>query len=102
MPSDMSELNIAEIPYDDGAIRYRYARKMAPDGTRWIRDGLFQAFHPNGSLASEGTYREGAEDGAWRDYHDNGQLAAEGSYSHGSEVGVWRFWNSDGTEAEGP
>ncbi len=98
---DMSELQIAEIPYEDGGIRYRYSRKMSLDGERWIRDGLFRAYHPDGSLASEGNYSEGREDGPWRDYHENGQLAAEGNYSQGVEVGTWRFWNSDGVETDG-
>jgi antitoxin component YwqK of YwqJK toxin-antitoxin module len=96
----MSELHIAQIPFEDGSIRYRYARRMAPDGTRWIREGLFQAFHPNGALASEGTYRDGHEEGLWRDFHENGQLAAEGSYEAGVEVGEWRFWLDDGTETD--
>lgn len=94
----MSELHIAEIPFEDGGIRYRYARKISADGTRWIRDGLFQAFHSSGALASEGIYREGHEEGVWRDFHENGQLAAEGSYARGVEVEPWRFWNPDGTE----
>ena len=93
----MDTLHIAEIPFDDGGIRFRYARKMSEDGSRWIRDGLFQAFHPNGVLASEGRYREGLEEGEWRDFHENGQCAAEGSYSQGTEVGTWRYWDADGT-----
>lgn len=93
----MSDLQIAEIPFEDGGIRYRYARKPSPDGSRWIREGLFQAFHPNGTLASEGTYREGLEDGAWRDFHENGRLAAEGAYSRGKEAGPWQYWNADGS-----
>ncbi|WP_082730295.1 MULTISPECIES: toxin-antitoxin system YwqK family antitoxin [Sphingomonas] len=93
----MGELYIAEIPFEGGGIRYRYARKMSSDGSRWIREGLFQAYHPDGTLASEGTYVEGLEDGAWRDFHENGQLAAEGFYSRGTEVGLWRFWKPDGT-----
>jgi len=97
--SGMSELYIAEIPFEDGGIRFRYARKISSDGTCWIRDGFFQAFHPNGALASEGSYVEGVEDGPWRDFHDNGQLAAEGNYSKGVEAGAWRFWNPDGAES---
>ena len=93
----MSDLQIAEIPFEEGGIRYRYARKMSADGSRWIREGLFQAFHPNGMLASEGIYREGLEDGAWRDFHENGQLAAEGVYRGGKEAGPWQYWNADGS-----
>jgi len=93
----MDELHIAEITFEDGGIRFRYARKMSQDGSRWIRDGLFQAFHPNGALASEGSYRDGLEEGEWRDFHENGKCAAEGSYSQGTEVGTWRYWNADGS-----
>ena len=96
----MSELHIAEIPFENGSVHYRYSRKMSPDGTRWIRDGLFQAFHENGALASEGHYVEGAEHGPWKDYHDNGQIAAEGTYDGGNEAGVWRYWTPEGLESD--
>ena len=94
----MDELHIAEVPFEDGGIRFRYARKMSADGSRWVRHGLFQAFHPNGALASEGTYHDGLEQGVWRDFHDNGQLAAEGSYQSGAQVNGWRYWGRDGNE----
>jgi len=93
-----SDLNIAEIPYESGAIRFRYARVMAPDRTRWIRHGLFVEYHENGTVVSEGQYVDGKEDGLWRDFHPDGRPAAEGCYREGKEVGVWRFWNPDGTE----
>jgi antitoxin component YwqK of YwqJK toxin-antitoxin module len=93
----MSDLNIAEIPYETGEIRYRYSRYLAPDRSRWIRHGLFCAYHKNGQLASEGNYVDGFEDGLWRDFHENGKPAAEGRYYKGQEAGEWRFWNSDGS-----
>lgn len=97
----MADLNIAEISHENGELRFRYERKLSPDGTRWIRHGLFVAYHPSGVRASEGRYQEGAEQGLWRDYHENGQLAAEGQYDGGAQVGQWRFWNTDGQpEAE--
>ena len=92
----MSELNIAEIAYESGAIRFRYSRYLSDDGTRWVRHGLFRAFYENGSLASEGNYTHGVEHGVWRDYHENGQLAAEGNYENGVEAGEWRHWESTG------
>lgn len=97
----MTDLHIAEIPYDNGGLRFRYARRMSEDGTRWVRDGLFQAYHENGRLASEGYYDDGKEDGVWQDYHDNGQLAVEGAYRAGEKSGLWRYWSSDGTEEQG-
>jgi len=93
-----ADLNIAEIPYDSGAIKFRDARVMAPDGTRWIRHGVFVSYHEHGTVAAEGQYVDGLEDGLWRDFHPNGQPAAEGKYRGGQEVGIWRFWKPDGTE----
>jgi antitoxin component YwqK of YwqJK toxin-antitoxin module len=92
----MTELNVAEIPFEGGGIRFRYARKLGPGGDRWLRHGLFQAFHPNGQKASEGLYQEGVEHGLWRDFHENGQIAAEGQYAEGVEVGAWKYWNENG------
>lgn len=94
------DLNIAEIPYDTGEVRYRYARYLSADGERWIRHGLFRSYYKDGSLASEGHYEHGLEEGVWRDYHSNGTLAAEGQYCHGEEILGWRFWDSSGNESD--
>jgi hypothetical protein len=56
-----ADLNIAEIPFDGGSLRYRYAAYLSPDGACWIRHDLFQSFHENGALASEGHYVRGKE-----------------------------------------
>ena len=93
-------LYIAEIPYETGELHYRYSRKMSPDGTKWIRDGLYQEFYENGNVASEGLYHEGLEEGAWKDYHENGNLAAEGNYSKGKETGIWRYYDEEGNFTE--
>lgn len=93
-----TELNIAEIPHESGVIRFRYARVMAADRTRWVRHGLFVEYDENGTMISEGHYKNGKECGLWRDYHPNGRPAAEGCYREGKEVGVWRFWSPEGTE----
>jgi len=92
----MVDLNIAEIPYESGVIRFRYSRFLSADGSRWVRHGLFRAYREDGSLASEGSYEHGQEHGLWRDYHANGQLATEGQYTHGTETGVWHYWSETG------
>ncbi|WP_407071275.1 toxin-antitoxin system YwqK family antitoxin [Xanthomonas arboricola] len=92
----MADLNIAEIPYESGVVRFRYSRCLSADGSRWVRHGLFCAYHEDGSLASEGIYEQGQEHGFWRDYHPNGQLAADGQYTHGTETGIWRYWSEAG------
>ncbi len=93
-------LHIAEIPYESGELRFRFARRLSDDGTKWIREGRFVEYSPSGQVLSEGEYENDTEHGFWRDYYENGQLAAEGCYDHGKEVGIWRFWNEDGTPEE--
>jgi antitoxin component YwqK of YwqJK toxin-antitoxin module len=95
-----TNINIVEIPYESGALRYRYSRVMTDDGGRWLRHGLFIEYAESGALMSEGTYVFGKEHGQWRDFHPNGQLAAEGQYYDGKEQGLWRFWDEAGKEEE--
>ena len=95
-PEDV--LDIAEILYESGSIRFRFSRYIAADGARWVRHGLFVAYHESGVVASEGQYVDGLEQGLWRDFHENSQLAAEGLYLNGKEHGYWRFWTSVGAE----
>ena len=100
--SDPADLNIAEVPHESGELRYRFARNLSQDGSRWVMHGLFQEYHQNGQLISEGMYEHGVEQGLWRDYFPNGQLAAKGMYKDGKEVGEWHYWNEDGTPQLNP
>ena len=93
----MVDLSIAEIPHASGEIKFRYSRYLTGDGSKWIRHGLFRAYHENGALASEGTYEHGVENGIWHDYYPNGKLAAQGNYEQGIQIGVWQYWNEDGS-----
>ena len=94
-----ADLNIAEIPYESGAIRYRYSRVMSEDRTRWIRHGLFVEYAESGAILCEGNYVHGKEQGLWRTFHENGQVASEGNYSDGTEEGLWHFWSANGEVA---
>jgi antitoxin component YwqK of YwqJK toxin-antitoxin module len=91
-------LYIAEIPYDTGELRYRYARHLSSDGSQWIRHGLFTEFHQNGQMASQGTYANDLEEGSWQDFYENGQIAAQGLYRSGIEIGTWQYWNPEGIQ----
>jgi antitoxin component YwqK of YwqJK toxin-antitoxin module len=92
----MMTLDIVEIPYESGELKFRYARKMSVDGSRWIRDGLFQSYYQNGQVSSEGHYNDGLEVGQWTTYHENGQLASRGNYHNGLEADGWEYWDVDG------
>lgn len=92
----MADLEIAEICYENGGVKYRYSRYLTSDGSRWIRHGLFVAYREDGTVASEGNYDHGVEHGPWKDFHPNGSIAASGNYDRGNELGTWTYWNADG------
>jgi antitoxin component YwqK of YwqJK toxin-antitoxin module len=92
----MTTMDIAEILYETGELRYRYERRLDEDEAKWIRDGIFKSFYLSGKISSEGHYRDGLEEGMWCTYHENGQLASRGIYSAGQESGDWEFWDKDG------
>ncbi len=96
------ELQLAEVFFETGEIRFRYSRYRTPT-REWVRHGLFLAYHPNGLVASMGQYSDGFETGQWTEFHPNGERSAEGYYELGQEVGRWRFWSEDGfLEQSGP
>ena len=98
VPDERAE-DVAEVSYESGAVKFRYARRLSADGTTWVRDGRFVAYFEDGAVASERFYRDGLGTGLWRDYHANGRLAAEGEYRDGVEVGDWKYWNFEGRVA---
>ena len=97
----MADLELAEIPYESGAAHFRYARIRSPDGSKWVRHGLFVEYSECGFVVSEGHYLNGLEHGHWRDFYPSGQMAASGQYEHGAEVGPWHYWNERGEEEQG-
>jgi antitoxin component YwqK of YwqJK toxin-antitoxin module len=98
-PVGEGTLFLAEI-VENGTVKMRYSRRLSLDGSRWIRDGLFRSYFPNGSVSSEGTYVDDRENGPWRDFFEDGKIAAEGEYRLGREVGTWIYYSQDGSVEE--
>jgi antitoxin component YwqK of YwqJK toxin-antitoxin module len=97
-----NDIEIAEFPYQDGSVKFRFARYLSDDGSHWIRQGRFQAFYENGQIASEGQFDRNRESGLWRNFHENGQVAAEGHYQDGRKVGEWHYWDVAGAATSAP
>jgi hypothetical protein len=66
-----------------------------PDGST-VRQGPWRTWAANGTLATEGSYRDGQYQGPWTKYHENGVAAARVSFDRGREQGVWTSWNTQG------
>jgi hypothetical protein len=97
---DLRSHQVVELRDASGRKTSLYSRYLSPEGTKWLRHGLYQDFYPNGGLASESMYRHDLAHGPWRDLYENGQLAARGLYYQGKQVGTWEYWDPDGKPEE--
>lgn len=72
------------------------------DGNRngAMREGLWYAYYPDGTVQTKGFYVNGKEQGRYTVYYPNGNVRYTGIYENGKEVGEWRFYNEDGTLAK--
>lgn len=61
------------------------------------RDGLWYAYHPDGTVQTMATYVEGKPHGRYTVYYSNGNVRYTGKYEYGRQTGEWRFYNEDGT-----
>jgi antitoxin component YwqK of YwqJK toxin-antitoxin module len=60
------------------------------------REGLWQSWYEDGSLWSEGTYRNGKRHGRAVVFYPNGKTMLEGMYEEDKRVGLWRSYDEDG------
>ncbi len=70
-------------------LPHRRALKAEPHGARAI-------YHPNGTLAEQGSYRYGFKEGLWTQWFENGTKAAEFTFAKGLEKGAAKHWHPEG------
>lgn len=81
--------------YEDGAPHYQGAYVAGG-----LREGSWKSWHPDGKLASEGSYRFDRQDGIWHYWHPDGMPFAEGTFDLGVKHGWWVKRNPDGSPQE--
>lgn len=79
-----------EIFYEKGS------KKMAGAFTENQRDGVWKAWYEDGTLWSEGVYKNGKRNGPGTTYHPNGKKYIEGNYKDDVQVGIWKIWDENG------
>lgn len=60
------------------------------------KEGLWQDFHQNGQLKSEGNYIEGLKEGLHKEWGNNGILLLEGFYSKDKANGLMKWYHEKG------
>jgi hypothetical protein len=68
-----------------------------------IKHGPYRLWRPNGTIAMEGTYRDGLETGEWKLHWESGALLETGVFRDGKKVGLWHsFRREGGLDSETP
>jgi antitoxin component YwqK of YwqJK toxin-antitoxin module len=80
--------------WPNGNPRAEYAVEVGPDGES--REGEFRSWYEDGTLESEGKYKDDRRTGRWTFHHPDGSPSAEGSYSRGQETGNWELFHPGG------
>lgn len=85
-----SFLHVLALPYIGGELAITASYKIGEDN-KFILHGRCARFHPNGMLASEGTFKDGQEHGVWTDYMPFEMVAATGTYKNGVKLDDWEY-----------
>lgn len=94
-PAALVEKRVDNDKYPDGKVRYeREIARYSDD--RFVADGFYREFYPNGEKFAEGQYKNGHQDGAWTYWHDNGQVQRTVTYKEGQPDGSWEVHGADG------
>lgn len=72
------------------------AKKMEGDMQNDKREGIWKAWYPDGTLWSEGEYKDGMRNGFGYTYHENGVKYIDGFYKDDKKAGVWKFFDEEG------
>lgn len=52
------------------------------DSTQQVREGKYRFYFENGTVGTEGNYRDGRKEGLWVDYHENGNVGDSVEYKN--------------------
>lgn len=63
----------------------RCSQTRTPNG-KYVNQGPYQEWYPNGKLALEGGYKMGKKDGRWIEYDPNGRKVSQRFYEDGVDV----------------
>ncbi|MCM2279926.1 MAG: hypothetical protein NDJ89_17770 [Oligoflexia bacterium] len=69
-----------------GRIEKKQCEQRRGKAGRDVNHGAYREWYPNGRLALEGEYREGARSGKWFEWDEQGKLLSERWFENGKEV----------------
>ena len=100
--AEITKLDVRNEYYPDGKIKVRATyRNGVPEGIRreYNKDGEIEKsfIYQNGIITGEGIVKEdGAKNGHWKEFYPDGSLKSEGEYKDDKPVGEWKYYYADG------
>jgi antitoxin component YwqK of YwqJK toxin-antitoxin module len=95
-PATIAARENATDKYPDGKLRWERQIARLSDN-RYVADGYYREYHPNGQKFIEGTYSNGRQDGVWTYWYENGTKNRQVTYENGKPSGAWESYRADGT-----
>ena len=80
--------------YSNGRLKSRSNYQSKNDGGK--QHGLSRAWHENGQLRSEDTFKNGKQEGLSQFWDENGQLRSKNTQKNGEPHGLSQFWDENG------
>jgi uncharacterized protein len=103
---EITKLDVQNEYYPDGKLKASGTyRNGVPEGIRreYSKEGeIERAFiYQNGYVIGEGIVKEdGAKEGHWKEFYTDGTLLSEGDYKDGKPVGEWNYFYPGGKEEQ--
>lgn len=94
-PASFVEKRVDTEKYENGKIRHEREIARYSDN-RFVADGFYREFYPNGEKFAEGQYKNGKQIGKWTFWHENGKESRTVNYTNGQPDGTWDILNADG------
>jgi len=63
-----------------------------------IKKGKLRKYFPEGSIMTEGTYKDDQLDGEFTLYFPDGSIQLKGLYKNGVQIGRWHYFDENGNE----
>lgn len=60
------------------------------------KEGYFVWYNYAGDKQKEGKFEENRETGIWQYWHPNGTISSKGEYKKGRRTGMWKNWTEEG------
>ncbi len=64
------------------------------------KQGPLKKYFPDGSVMTDGQYKNDQLDGPFTLYYPDGKIQLKGTYTKGSQTGDWKYYNDKGEEMD--